>query len=273
MTNRSGLAAAFVAALSCLPTAPAEAAGIIVITQAKALAGNVTPYDAPGFPISLTLAGTTYQLAEDIKVNKTAPFGIAVHAHDITIDMNGFRLTGDYKGSVGIFGVPDISHSVTVKNGTIAHFNADGILATESEYWVLDGLRIIVNARNGVDGQDDWIIRNSQIGRNRGRGIMLGDNANIHNNIITRNESHGLVCDTSCHVADNNISENKDRGAHINTGTALGNTISENTSYGLQAVTVGIGNNVFYGNNGNFGDEIYGNVHPLQPNYCQDCPP
>jgi hypothetical protein len=36
----------------------AHARGVVLITQAKAMAGDVTPGDAPGFPVSITRPGT-----------------------------------------------------------------------------------------------------------------------------------------------------------------------------------------------------------------------
>ena len=76
--------------LVCL-AAPASAA-VILITQAKANAGNVTPGDAPGFPVTLSLPGA-YRLDTNLTVpaNKT---GLSVTSHNVDIDMAGFRLYG-----------------------------------------------------------------------------------------------------------------------------------------------------------------------------------
>lgn len=66
MSLRFGAFAALHTLLVLLPALdliqPAQAAdGQILISQAKALAGNVTHGDAPGFPVTLTQPGS-YQL-------------------------------------------------------------------------------------------------------------------------------------------------------------------------------------------------------------------
>ena len=58
MTNRTSLAAALVAALASAAGSPAIAAdGAVLITHTKALAGNITPGDPPGYPITLSKTG------------------------------------------------------------------------------------------------------------------------------------------------------------------------------------------------------------------------
>ena len=58
MTNRNSLFAALVAAFASASACPAMAAdGVVLITHAKALAGNITPGDAPGYPITLSKTG------------------------------------------------------------------------------------------------------------------------------------------------------------------------------------------------------------------------
>src|SRR5882724_9211008 len=79
--------------------APAAAVdGAIQITQAKALAGNVTPGDAAGFPVTITVPGS-YVLAGNLEV-PVSKTGIVVNATEVSIDLNGFRINGR-RGSAG----------------------------------------------------------------------------------------------------------------------------------------------------------------------------
>jgi hypothetical protein len=102
MSNRPHAAAVLFAALAFLPAAPAFAAGEILLTHAKALAGNVTPGDAAGYPITLSLPGV-YQFAGNIHPTANS-IGIQVTAHDVTIDLAGFRLHGLGTAWYGITG-------------------------------------------------------------------------------------------------------------------------------------------------------------------------
>jgi hypothetical protein len=99
--------AAITSASACLAT-PANAA-VILITQAKAQAGNVTPGDAPGFPVWITQPGS-YRLDTNLTgtVNQSA---IEVRAPDVTIDLNGFRIDGAGVAYNGILGRPVASEA------------------------------------------------------------------------------------------------------------------------------------------------------------------
>ena len=66
--------------------------GVVLINQAKALAGNVTPGDAPGFPVTLSRRGS-YRLSGNLRVARDTN-GLEVAAEDITIDLNGFTIRG-----------------------------------------------------------------------------------------------------------------------------------------------------------------------------------
>ncbi|MEW6677937.1 MAG: hypothetical protein AB1421_08450 [Pseudomonadota bacterium] len=80
------------AALLALTPAAHAVDGEILITQAKALAGNVTPGDAPGFPVTLSLPGK-YKLAGNLMVPEGA-HGIDIDSDLVTLDLNGFTLQG-----------------------------------------------------------------------------------------------------------------------------------------------------------------------------------
>ena len=95
------LAALSTAALFALsPTVPAYAA--VVITQAKAIAGNVTPGDTPGFPVTLSLPGS-YLLGSNLAVPANTD-GVSITAHDVTLDLGGFRIYGSGVANKGIVG-------------------------------------------------------------------------------------------------------------------------------------------------------------------------
>ena len=118
-------------ALIATPAAAID--GEILINQAKAIQGGITPGDVPGFPITLTRPGT-YKFASNITPPPSTIFDtrrtataslIEVKEPDVTIDLNGFRLHGQGRVEYGI-SVP--THvSLTVRNGTIAGFQDTGI--------------------------------------------------------------------------------------------------------------------------------------------------
>ncbi len=70
--------------LAPLLTASPAGVVIIVFTQADAIAGNVTPGDTPGFPVTLSVAGASYRLGSSLTVT-TSVNGIEVRANDVNM--------------------------------------------------------------------------------------------------------------------------------------------------------------------------------------------
>jgi hypothetical protein len=268
MINRAYVAATLLAAFTLLPSAPVNAA-VILITQDKANAGNVTPGDAAGFPVTLSQPGA-YRFDTNITV-PTGKHGLVVTAHDVTIDFAGFRL---WSGGGALHGIVGTFNSITIKNGTIANFAGRGIHGT-GHFWSIENMRIAVNGWDGIySGGRSWSIANSQIVENGKTGIYSASTAAVNflirNNVINGNGSYGLFTNSG-HIEGNVIIGNHAAGVVLNSGTILGNTILNNTSFGIDAgVSVGYGNNTLSNNNG-ASAEVWGGFQ-LHPNTCNAAP-
>ena len=110
------LAAALPPLFALSPALPAQAQ-VIAITQAKANAGNVTPGDTPGFPVTLSRPGS-YVLTTNLTVPANKD-GINITSYDVTLDLNGFRIHGFSVANNGIVGT---LHTATIRNGLVALF-------------------------------------------------------------------------------------------------------------------------------------------------------
>src|SRR6266446_3470936 len=67
--------------------------GVVLIDQNRALAGGVTPGDTPGFPVTISLAGS-YRLSGNLTVPNANTTAILITADNVTIDLNGFSIIG-----------------------------------------------------------------------------------------------------------------------------------------------------------------------------------
>src|SRR5437867_11366604 len=67
--------------------------GVVLIDQSRALAGNITPGDAPGFPVTISRTGS-YALSGNLTVPNANTTAIVVNADDVAIDLNGFSIIG-----------------------------------------------------------------------------------------------------------------------------------------------------------------------------------
>jgi len=121
-----------VASLFLIASLPAYAVdGVVLIDQARAIAGNITPGDTPGFPVSITRAGS-YKLASSLLAPEGVN-GIEISSSNVTLDLNGFTLAGPavtfaicpspcFNPPNGIVTVGTTLRSVAIKNGMVYGF-------------------------------------------------------------------------------------------------------------------------------------------------------
>ena len=180
---------ATVALLGLVCTGPAEAVdGEVLITQADALAGNVTPGDAPGFPVTLSLSGS-YKLASNLAVNPEAIYGIVADAADIRIDLDGFTISGGGKLSQTNpkTGIKGNNTGLTVKNGTITNFRASGIEFFSRRILMIDNMVISSNGIYGIDNLNSAVtlITNSILAFNRLAGLRSCNECLLHATVVS----------------------------------------------------------------------------------------
>jgi hypothetical protein len=257
MFNRPSIIVAFLVFLAALRAAPVLAAdGQIVVTHTKAVNGNVTPNDPPGYPVILSQAGS-YILGSNLTPGPGLD-AIEVTTSDASIDLNGFKISGGPAGGSnnarnGIWGKGD---RLTIRNGTITGFEGHGIHAPLRLYLIVENMRVLNNITAGI---------------NNG----FGSYALIRNSIAASNGFMGIACGYSCHVEGNIVANNGQRvgdyGVYLFSGTVLGNTIASNRDRGIHVpsngTVVGYGNNTIFGNNLG-GQQVSGNLVRLHPNVC-----
>jgi hypothetical protein len=234
----------------------AHADGPVIITQKAALAGNITPGDAPGFPITISRSGV-YSFASDLVPNGDA---ISVEARLVTIDLNGFAIDGHWSGS-GIKAGNSSSYGVVIKDGVLANIGLNAIDAGEN--W-------------------NWTIKDVDIRGFGGKGIVIGGpEARIQNvtSVFLDNFTNSaplavaVECAQHCHVESVLVSGLV--GVSMQSGSITNSTIT-----GFD--TLRRSDNWAIFNKGSFGDIGFGNnvvvgpvnnATPMQPNACTPaCP-
>jgi hypothetical protein len=256
MIARSKTLILLIAAAALASASPAFALdGEVLIDQAKALAGGVTPPDTPGYPITINRSGK-YKLTGNLAVGDSSVVAFNIAADNVTIDLNGFRITG---GRIGI-NAP-AADGLTVMNGTIANFSSDGIRAR--------GFAII----------QDMQVTNSG-GNIKGMGIKLDNNGRVIRSTITNNDGINIYCVKNCLIAGNVVSASRHEtgiGLFTNAGghLVLGNTITDNNIFAIYTEgEMAYANNTITGNGQFSGSSVIGpGAHQAHPNYCNPaCP-
>src|SRR5512134_401574 len=124
--NKRSVTITFGLALACAGAAFASD-GVIEINQAAALAGGITPGDAPGFPVTLSLQGS-YRLTGNLD-SPIDTIAIQITSNVVTLDLGGFAVrstnacTGYPVSSCTVenaaHGIASGAYLVTVRNGTV----------------------------------------------------------------------------------------------------------------------------------------------------------
>jgi len=241
-----------VAALLSLPLVlPANAApvrtidGVVIITQADALAGGVTAGDTPGYPITISASGS-YRLGGPLTVTTNQADGFVVTAPLVTLDFNRFALDG---GGIGSNGVEGTQRSLSVYQGTIRNFDETGIESLSTELIVSD-MRIADIGKHfvsvlGLDG-GRGIVRDSVFQTSFQDGVSCqSGGCLIQHNVVSDTFMAGIWIGTSppAVVYENVVSRARLGGIYVSGDRAgLGrNTLVENTSGGSAAPITGAG--------------------------------
>src|SRR5437867_13255588 len=88
------VAAAMTAAALVAAVAIVEAVdGVVLISQDRALAGDVTPGDASGFPVTISQPGS-YRLFRNLTRTDATATVIDITADNATLALNGFPSSG-----------------------------------------------------------------------------------------------------------------------------------------------------------------------------------
>ncbi len=208
-------------------TGPALAVdGVIQINQAKALAGGVTPGDAPGFPIHIFEPGS-YRLTSDLQ-SASGIAGIIFTVDDTTLDLNGFRLLGG--GEVGAAHGISLGggENIEIRNGTVVGFLGHGIFggAFSSEIRVI-GVRSNSNNFSGFELQGPGnLVEHCTALDNGGAGIRAGEGSLVINSVARGNGDEGLELELNAGYRSNTLTNNN--GGGINPQVANGIQLGTN---------------------------------------------
>jgi hypothetical protein len=217
--------------------------GIVLINQSNALAGNVTPGDTPGFPVTISVSGS-YKLSGNLTVPDANTTAIQITANNVTLDLNGFSIIGP----VVCTGFPTSCapagtgtgidggnfNAVTVLHGVVTGMGGTGISLGGTAR--VEDIRALGNGGIGISVGNATVSfseasNNGSIGFN-GEGMFISDTA-------TFNGSHGMQLEFSAGsvVTNSRVSSNKGTGI----AALVPATISGNAAYFNQVGISGCG--------------------------------
>jgi hypothetical protein len=221
--------------------------GVVLIDQSHALAGSITPGDAPGFPVTISQPGS-YRLSSNLILPDANTNAIEITAEYVTLDLNGFSIIGPVVCSsdpaicpaptqqTGISaqaaspGLPG-PKGTRILNGTVKGMGATGIVLTG----IGSSVEKVVASQNASGGLlvAGRVINSSAV-FNGTFGVFA---ITVLDSTATDNHTVGIQLDGSGGVAIGNIASfNGTFGISIPNGSAFNNTIVRNGSFGVTMI-------------------------------------
>lgn len=130
-------------------------------------------------PITITQSGA-YYLAANIQLGGSD--GITISADDVTLDLNGRTITGNFTGTAGTLRGIVVTQgagsaprrNITIRNGTVRDFTSVGIDATNVVAGRFENLNLFNNGRSGLIAGEACVIVQCVARSNRETGIVSG---------------------------------------------------------------------------------------------------
>jgi hypothetical protein len=185
--------------------------GAILINQAKVDLGGISPGDGAGFPVTLSKPGL-YRLTGNLVVTDMARTAIVISSPGVTLDLNGFEISGPNTCSgsgaalscasmslpanavrghgVNVSVGSDSPASVVIANGSLRGFAGQGLIASGNRYnFTARRLSVSHMGYYGVRGAAGVV--DSTLDRNVSGGI--DDSAGVMHNRLMSNRGAGVT--------------------------------------------------------------------------------
>ena len=189
-------------------------------------------------PLTISTPGS-YYLAENIAFTTINTSAITIASSDVTIDLNGFTLSG--QGNTGTTGT-GISAlgigaftGITIRNGIITNFRSFGIdlsagnsisfIGSNTAVTITDIQAIGNNVGQaltagmaGVRAGNNGIVRDCIFRSNGNNGLVTGNGMIVTRNVSDNNGRNGMIIFSDCHVYDNICKNNGVTGGILDAG-------------------------------------------------------
>ncbi|MEM7392683.1 MAG: right-handed parallel beta-helix repeat-containing protein, partial [Verrucomicrobiota bacterium] len=175
-------------------------------------------------PYEIVTSGSYYVSAN--LSGSTGTNGVTISANDVTLDLNGFTLTGGTGTIHGIL-IDGARQRITIRNGSIRNWGHTGLRANQAKHCRFEHLVVSSNGYESGGG---------------GYGIWCGNVATIRSCDVIQNQEFGIRGDFFVSIFDSVASENGSDGIHIagnsrvvqsesrfNGGAGIGTTSSSGT--------------------------------------------
>lgn len=191
----------FVVALCSTASAVSASDGVIEINADCATVSGCVAGDTSGYPVTISDPGS-YRLTGNLTTADLNQTLIDVNADHVTIDLNGFTLSGPVTCSGTLPTCSDSAANgrgidanfhdyIYVHNGSIKGMGGEGIVAGASAR--LERMTVAENSRDGVFVGSGAVIHRVSVRANRFDGIEQNGTSYVMDSVILNNGARGIA--------------------------------------------------------------------------------
>jgi hypothetical protein len=155
-------------------------------------------------PTNITQSGS-YYLTTNLSVN-TFEDGIVIYRGDVTIDLNGFSLSGNSNTYSGIY-VPTAVTNVAIFNGTLRNWGLFGLEADNVQCGRFERLTALGNSEDGIRSGTYCRVSECIAANNGDSGIVANTGTSVTRCSTTGNYNKGIFSHGRCDITANNCIE------------------------------------------------------------------
>jgi hypothetical protein len=253
-------------------------AGVCVAPTVSLLAQDPrTPISS--LPYTISAPGSYYLTANLTAAGSGG--GITISADNVTLDLNGFALSGGGSGSVTGINVPSAQKNILIRNGTVRGWTNGGINASNATNSTIQGMRVSNNSASstffnvaGLSIGTGSTVKDCLVANNVfSHGISVGSASSVNGCVARGNSSGvGIRAVDNCFLVGN-VSDSNGTGIAVGSGNRIeSNSCTFNASPGIQIPNGATNNLVIHnsarGNNPNYNlasGNRYGAIVNLTP--------
>ena len=218
------------------PAGPVTSTGKTLLDVEPRTAVNATNTPGTANAVFRISQPGSYYLTGNV-TGQSGKHGIVIAASDVTLDLNGFTLTGVPGSLDGITNEGTINR-VTLRNGTISRWGANGAtlatLVTAVNFRV-ESLAFLDNGAIGLRCEGNTILIDCNASDNSSTGIVVGANSSVTRCTLLRNSGAGISAVAGATILDCLAYLNSTVGIGATTGSLVRNcTARQNGLNGIE---------------------------------------
>ena len=188
-------------------------------------------------PFTISTPGSYFLIKNVTGPANTTGNGITISSNDVTLDLNGFSVTGTVADSsqahgFGINVSLNPAHNIVIRNGVVREWNY-GVTADGAHQSRIEGVRALNNNWDGIRGGSDTTITDSSSASNLEYGIV-SFGGTVQHSEVDGNTKAGIFVTDNAVVTDNSVHNGLGDGIDVaNNEDVEGNSVVANAGQGI----------------------------------------